>query len=72
MTDTSILYIFETALGRPVELLVRHPEGITHGSAVQPFGAVYASVIYSVEEQIVGVSLHRYVDAEDYYGPNNA
>ena len=51
---------------------MRHPEGITHGSAVQPFGAVYASVIYGVDDQFVGVSLHRYVDAEDYYGPNNA
>ena len=35
------------------------------------FGAVYASVIYGVEDRFVGVSLHRYVDAEDYFGPNN-
>ena len=51
---------------------MKHPEGITHESAVQLFGAVYASVIYVVDDQFVAVSLHRYVDAEDYYGPNNA
>ena len=27
----------------------------------------YASVIYAVEDQFVALSLHRYVDAEDYY-----
>ena len=50
---------------------MRPPEGITLGLAVQPFGAVYASVIHGVEDQFMGVSLHRNVDAEDYYGPNN-
>jgi hypothetical protein len=70
-TDTLDCCIFETALGRPVELLVKLRGDIIRGSAVQQLGAVYANVRSGVEGRFAAIFLLRFAVVEGYCGHNS-